>query len=444
MSSSSSANPEAELSASKKRKRGHPVLITLGVLLLLVMVAAGVGVWYISTPEFADKVRLRVIAELESATGGRVELRAFRWELRHLEFEADGLTIHGLESPGEVPYAHVEKLRIRLKLLSLLHPSAHLDLLAAESPVVHIIVYPDGSTNQPKPKRAAGNLNDTINTIFDLQANRVTAGNGVFLLNQKALPFNLAADDVAVLVRYVGATGRYDASVEITDLTTQFKREAQVHSHLQADLELGRDMAQIRQLLWMTKRSDVHITGVVRSYASPIIDAHLVGSADLRDVGFLTAQDELAGGVASFDLTAQMKSASDFHADGSLMLKKGAYHDQYLDLQDVDLTTPVHLTPQEISLPDARIRVLSGGMKAQFHYYNWLNAPRKQGRSGWEQDGAGSAAANSGKGSRAALESGDRGGKEEGAGCDAAGAILSRSVAHGAGGCVAGGVDEEI
>jgi len=40
-----------------------------------------------STPNFQSRVRKIVIAELEKATGGRVELQGFRWRLAHLEFE---------------------------------------------------------------------------------------------------------------------------------------------------------------------------------------------------------------------------------------------------------------------------------------------------------------------------------------------------------------------
>jgi translocation and assembly module TamB len=386
MSGSPSETPQLEPSElpAKPRRRRHPVLLTLGVLLFLLIALAGSAVWYISTPQFATKVRLRLIAELENATGGRVELQAFHWKLRHLEFEADGLTIHGLEAPGEVPYAHVEKLRIRLKLLSVLHPSVRLELLDAERPVVHIIVYADGSTNQPKPKRAASNLHDTINTIFDLQANRVMASNGIFLTNQQAMPFNLAADDVSLLVRYVAAADQYHAFVSIADLTTQFEKQAQVHSQLHTEIELGRDIAKVSQLEWETKRSDVHATGTLTNFASPTIDAQLSGTADLRDVAFLTAQDELTGGTATVNLTGQFKNAKDFHADGSLQMKRGAYHDQVLDLANVDMTSPVHLTPQEISLPDVRVRVLSGGVKGEFHYYNWLNQIKRASKSDWD------------------------------------------------------------
>lgn len=393
MSLPTSATPELEPPAKRPRRMRHRVWMVLGTLLLLMLALGGVAAWYISTPQFADKVRRRLIAELENATGGRVELQAFHWSLRQLEFEADGLTIHGLEAAGEVPYAHVEKLRLRLTILSLLHPSAHVDMLDAEHPVVHIIIYPNGTTNQPKPKRAASNIHDTINTVFDLQANRVTASNGIFLLNQRALPFDLAADDLSLLVRYTASGDHYDASIAIADLTAQFQKQPEVHSQLNAQIELARDTAEIQQLEWKTSRSDVHVTGLLKNYASPTVEAHLNGTADLRDVAFLTAQEELRGGIATLDLTGQLKAANDFHADGTLELKRGAYHDDVLDLGGVGLRSSVHLTPLEISLPDVKARALTGGMRGEFHYFNWLNPMKRAARSGWEQDGGGGAAA---------------------------------------------------
>ena len=104
----------------------------------------------------------RVVAELEKSTGGRVELKKFSWRLTHLEFEADDLTIHGLEAPDQVPYAHIDRLFVRLQILSFFRAKIGLNYLEGDHPVVHLIVYPDGSTNQPKPKQASTGNSDGL------------------------------------------------------------------------------------------------------------------------------------------------------------------------------------------------------------------------------------------------------------------------------------------
>src|SRR5882757_9362483 len=140
------ANPQPQPAPVPPRRSPwrHVVRVFVGVIVILAITLALIA-WYASTPAFENRVRQKVIATLEQATGGRVELGAFRWRILHLEFEVDNLTIHGLEAPTEVPYAHVDRLLVRAMILSFFRPRVGLNLLHAEHPVVHLIVYPDGS-----------------------------------------------------------------------------------------------------------------------------------------------------------------------------------------------------------------------------------------------------------------------------------------------------------
>jgi len=71
-----------------------------------------------------------------------------------LQAEIRDLTVHGLEAPGEVPLAHVDRVVARIKVISLLETHFGFKFITLDHPVVHLIVYPDGSTNQPTPKVA--------------------------------------------------------------------------------------------------------------------------------------------------------------------------------------------------------------------------------------------------------------------------------------------------
>jgi len=132
---------------AKPRSRKRQALI--GGFLLAVVIALGL---YLSSDSFSNRVRLKVIADLEEITGGRVELKNFRWNLGKLRFEADDLTIHGLEPAGEVPYAHADHLAIQIKIISLFGREIGLHYAGLDRPAIHIMVFADGSTNQPVPK----------------------------------------------------------------------------------------------------------------------------------------------------------------------------------------------------------------------------------------------------------------------------------------------------
>src|SRR4051812_39080777 len=105
---------ENSTTTTKKPRRRRQKLLVLAVAIAF----AGASVWYLNSSVFEERVRERVIAELERATGGRVELPSFEWHITKLEFVAKDLTIHGSEPPGEAPYAHVDYLKVRLKILS--------------------------------------------------------------------------------------------------------------------------------------------------------------------------------------------------------------------------------------------------------------------------------------------------------------------------------------
>src|SRR3984885_5908697 len=103
-----------------------------GALVLLLLVVVGGLLFYASTQHFANNVRQRVISVLEDATGGRVEIKSLTWNLRHLAVEVDNLTIHGLEGRDELPYAHVDRLYARAKILSLVDAKLGLDFLEVD------------------------------------------------------------------------------------------------------------------------------------------------------------------------------------------------------------------------------------------------------------------------------------------------------------------------
>ncbi|HEY1808312.1 MAG TPA: hypothetical protein VGG42_07100, partial [Acidobacteriaceae bacterium] len=128
---SSTAPPAMPLPRRGWGRFGRIVLYgLLGVAALL-----AIAFWYVNTESFADHVRAKLIEVLTTATGGRVELAKFRWHPLELEAEVDGLTIHGLEAPGEVPYAHVDTLRVRAKIIDAFKAQVGLRLLQVEHPV---------------------------------------------------------------------------------------------------------------------------------------------------------------------------------------------------------------------------------------------------------------------------------------------------------------------
>ena len=227
--------------AQPSRSRMATTLRAVIIFLVVVVVVVGAALWYASSAQFANRVRVEVIDVLERSTGGRVELARFSWHLTRLEAEVDGLTIHGLEGPDEVPYAHLDKLLVRAKIISLFRAQNGLRLLQAEHPVFHLILYPNGTTNQPTPKtESKSSGKPVLDEVFDLAADHAQVDNGLLILNQQKIPFNASANDLSAVVNYVYANGHYNGSLSIADLTAQQGKAPGVHSKLDTPKMRGR------------------------------------------------------------------------------------------------------------------------------------------------------------------------------------------------------------
>jgi translocation and assembly module TamB len=354
-------------------------LWALGVAALLV---AGAAI-YATTPSFENRVRRAAIAEVEKDTGGRVELRHFGWQLTHLEFEADGLTIHGLEGPGQAPYAHIDRLFVRLQVLSFFRPKIALSYLEADHPVFHLIVYPDGSTNQPQPKHPS--QQSTKDEIFNLQIGRTVLRNGVAILNEKAIPFDLSADDLATQVSYVPADGHYTGTLHAEDVVAQRGRDTPVHSIVDASVDLGRNSVQLISLTLQSgpqkraQKTVIRAAGTLTGFSDPHWQFTIKGAIDALEVRALAGVPGLEAGTAQLDASGQ-GTRQQFTIDGAAGITGGEYQQGTVDVRGVTAHARAHVTQDAIAVSGIHAVVAGGSADGDLRIVNWQSPPPPQGR----------------------------------------------------------------
>ncbi|MGD0798555.1 MAG: translocation/assembly module TamB domain-containing protein [Acidobacteriaceae bacterium] len=387
-----------------------------GLLTLAILLVAGFW-WYTTTSDFQRRVGREIVSVLENATGGRVELSGVKFSLWHLAIEVDGLVIHGLERPGEAPYLSADKVEVRVKIESFLAHStgtglgAHvgLNLLRVEHPQVHVIVDKDGRTNQPTPKHPKASEEPLQDTLLDLRANEADLVDGVALLNDRAIPFDMAARDLNAEVNYLSATDRYGIALDLSDLRTKMGAESEARSRLRLAAELGRDTVVLKSLEFDSgKDSVLHATATLNHLAQPEWQAAVKGTLELKqlsvlaDVAGLTAGTmELAADghscVASPVVaqthshfwqrthpvtpsrpgTAPVAQSPECRAGylvvGSARLRDADYEDPNVRLHDVNGGAQLHITPTEMLFTQV-LGTLPGGGSAtgELRIVNWL------------------------------------------------------------------------
>ena len=344
------------------RSRMATTLRAMGIVAIVVIAVVGAALWYASTPQFANRVRSEVIDILERSTGGRVELAKFSWHLTKLEVEVDGLTIHGLEGPSEVPYAHLDKLLIRAKIISLFRADIGLRLLQAEHPVFHLILYPNGTTNQPTPKtQSKSDGKPVVDEVFDLAVDHAQVDNGLLILNQNKIPFNASANDLAATMDYVYANGHYNGSLSIADLTAQQGKAPAVHSKLDLNVDLARNEAKLTGLHFKSGDSTLEASADVTDFNNPHWRLAAKGAIDLREVAALADVEGLGPGDAVLNISGQGAGSTLFDIDGNAALHDATYHTSSVLIAGLNAATKFRATQDEISVPDLTVKLKQGG-----------------------------------------------------------------------------------
>ena len=352
-----------------------------GLLIAVAAVIAALCLWCSST-QFENLVRRRVIAQLAAATGGRVEVRSFRWRLRSLEVEAGGVVIHGLEDPGEAPYAQVGELRLQISILGFFSPHILLRDLEVVKPEFHLIVYPDGSTNQPHPKNSHHLKKPAMETLFDLKAGHVSVEDGSFNFYSHAtgfdfvpryLPLEFQANAVSVAIKYVPAEGKnpesYHVDTGVRDLNLLRGGKAPSASaflaYINASIDFTRDAAFVRSLQ-VTEHSRGEKERVLNVAATFADFAHLhwngtaSGEVDLHLLNPIVGYPFTPEGVARVNLFAG-GDVRDFRIDGPVHVENGAYVDAAINARKLQVDTRVHVDRDLMHFGSIIVRFAQGG-----------------------------------------------------------------------------------
>ena len=352
-------------------RRSHTRLwieTAIGVVLLGLVVAL---TWYVRSPGFADLVRRKTIATLEDVTGGRVELHAFRWNLSKLEFEADDLTVHGLEAADQLPYAHADRIHVRLHIISFLERQIDVKALSLDHPVVHIIVNPDGTTNAPAPKVRSNTK--PVQQLFDLAIGRLDLNNGVLLINDRSVPLEFAADDVTAIMTYDRLESRYDGSVQAGKMDAKYQDFRDVAAQGEVAFSLWSNRLQVKSLKLTSEKSSVEADGKLTNFDNPQLDFKYSGALDLVQLGSVARLYELRGGTVSLNGSATYSTGAGMATQGYANARGVTYLDNGVAVRDAGVNANFVFAQDHLSLTRIAGRLLGGGVTGDAEVTNLLS-----------------------------------------------------------------------
>jgi translocation and assembly module TamB len=372
----SSAVENAVLPQSRKKRRWFRWLIVAASVFLVLLVAL---VLYLNSDSFRETVRARVVADLERMTSGKVEIESFNWKFSTLQFEIRNLTIHGREAANEVPYAHADRINVAAKIVSFVSRKISLEKVNIDGSTFHLIIYPDGTTNQPSPPPTAQADAARGQDLFDLAIKEIAVNNGVFMLNQEKVPFNLSGKEIAAGMSYVAAEKAYDAHLDLAPVLIAYRKAAPFQAEVHANFRLREKEMEIKSLKLATGPSRFEGTGTLRHYNNPELTLDYQGSFDLSEVAREGKIPQLRAGHA--DLKGNLNYENKrYSSQGNLSVRELEWRDAHLRAAGVEGSSPYSLTPEKFVLSRVTAHVFGGSVQGDLEIANSsVPAPGSQG-----------------------------------------------------------------
>ena len=330
--------------------------------------------WYVTTDSFQRMVRRRVVTSIEKITGGRVELGELHTTPFRLRVDARNLTIHGREAADQAPFLRVDRVQAELKIVSLLSTTVGLHSLVLDHPVVHVIDYPDGSTNVPSPQAKRLYQQAPLERLFSLAVSRVEVQRGELLWEEREIPLDFAARDLSLGLSYSLLRRQYEAHLAAASVATRFQQRPSLVWSADASLVLARGHADIASLTLASGKSEFHFAGRLQDFHNPEIAGDYHGVADLGELASLARQPQVRKGTVQFagkgswglrDLPAH------FSTQGTVQAKDLEWSNGKLAMRNGHISAAFDVAPDRFRLSSIKANLFGGDLAGEADVANW-------------------------------------------------------------------------
>ena len=350
------------------------------------LIGFGLLGWYVTTDSFQRMVRRRVVASLEKITGGRVELGELHTIPFRLRVDARDLTIHGREASDQVPFLRVDRLQAEIKIISLLSTTIALHSVVLEHPVAHILVYPDGSTNIPAPQvsRFSSHLSGgaasegPVEQLFALSVAHIEVQRGELLWEDKKIPFDFAAHDLALLMNYSLLRRQYEAHLSAGNVATRLQPYPSLVWGADASLVLSRGHADIGSLRVTSGKSEIHFAGRLQDFHNPQVSGDYHGVADLAELASLARQAQVPTGAVRKGMVQfegkGVWSLQSFSTQGTAQAKDIEWSNGKLAMRNGRISAAFSVTPERFRVSSIKANLFGGDLLGDVDVTNWQSS----------------------------------------------------------------------
>jgi len=347
-------------------------LISFGAVVLLAAIAVVAVIGIARSDWLREKFRERIVTEAEQATGGRVEIGAFKLDWSTLTAEIDNLTIHGTEPAGTAPLLAVKRVAIGFRIVSLMKRDFDVARVEAQSPQANLIIQPDGTTNIPQPKTSRGN--PVYETILDLKVGKFDVANGLVVAERAGrrniIPWNGRGENLTAHGSYIAAPKsgyplagpRYDGDISVTPLDFKWDGFGQVSAQITAKASMEKNRLTISSAALKTGASSINLSNVlVNNFITPVTTAQYNAQISLADADrIFRLVDFQHTGTVGVSGRIRYASPADYEVSGAVKATGVGYG----EVRNIRAAGNVSARPGTLLVTGLRIGALGGEIVA--------------------------------------------------------------------------------
>jgi translocation and assembly module TamB len=266
---------------SRARRITYIALGSLGGLIAVLVVA---GILIAQTQWFRKLVREKIIASIETSTGGTVDIGSFDFDWRNLRADVRDFVLHGAEPAGAAPLFRARLLEVTLKIVSPFKHMVDISSLLLDTPQANVIVYPDGHTNVPEPKIKQKSDTTALETIINLAIGHFDLRNGSLIFAERKTPLDARGENLKAQFTYNALLSQYKGQISMQPLYVRSGANQPMNIDVMFPVVLGKDKVELTNARLTTAGSEIVISGAMDHLVAPHTAAHVQARVSLAEV----------------------------------------------------------------------------------------------------------------------------------------------------------------
>jgi len=343
----------------------------LGALVGLALLLGLAAVLILPSAWFRDKVRERMVTEIERASGGRTEIGAFRFDWKTLTAEVSPFVLHGTEPPSERPLFRAESVAVGIKIISMMKRDIDINAVVVDRPQVNILVDAEGKTNFPEPKIKRASTKNPVEQLVDLAIGRIELKDGWLQYADKKIPLSLRGENLKAILDYNLTGTSYRGGLSMSKLFIDSGKTLPIPFDLDTKVGLYKDHIQIENGQLTVGNSSVQFAGNIQGFKDPKLHFDVKADATLADLGApLRLPRPHVGSVkfegdVTYDARENLRIAGRAHGSGL------AVHQGDVRIENIAVNSDVGLTTEKLELRGTRVNALSGTFAGMADIVDW-------------------------------------------------------------------------